>query len=919
MADSFSFKPVFEALTGHAPFPWQQRLFDRFTEGDIPSFCNLPTGLGKTNVIAIWLIALARTKGKLPRRLVYVVNRRTVVDQATDEVRKLCDNLGKAGLTQPLLELCAFDHDIPLAISTLRGQFADNGEWAADPGRPAIIVGTVDMIGSRLLFSGYGIGFKRKPLHAGFLGQDVLLVHDEAHLEPAFSKLLWKIEREQRCDEKPVLNLGKSIYVMELSATSRIEPSGDRDIAVENRLRAWKGPLELDDDDRKEQLVKDRLYAVKRLKLQPVEGSGKNALSETVAKYAGAHDCKKCRVLIYVRSPDTALVVAEFLRKKLKLGGEEAHQRIGLLTGTLRGYERDKLAESDLFKAFASDPNRPRQLEKTLYLVSTSAGEVGVDLDANHLVCDLTTLDSMIQRFGRVNRLGGKDRVAEITVVSDADQKREKSATKKPKEISPLDEAIARTREILQSIVDSGGDVSPDALRRVLESQGVEKAFSPVPKMFPATDILFDAWALTTIRDKLPGRPPVEPYLHGISDWELPETYVAWREEVDLITGHLLERYKADDLLDDYPLKPHELLRHYTHRVVTELEGLTKRLTDDNASKELFAWVIDADGTVEIHPLPRLVERNKQKKPLVNLSGRTVVLPPAAGGLSEQGMLKGASPWVENREPSYDVGDEWRDEEGKLRRIRVQSDDARPKPPDGMRWLRTIDMRPDDEGDGDFDESSVPAKLRYWHWYESPRTNENEGSKSAHEPVPWQTHTNHVTDNATRIAKAVKLPDGHQEAIRLAGKFHDLGKKRELWQRSIGNPDPKNWLAKSGRNMKPLDLTDYRHEFGSVLDIQEEREFRDQPDDVKDLILHLVASGHGRGRPHFLADEAFDPEPKGKDVNKMAVEVVQRFARLQRKYGRWGLAYLESLLRAADYAASANPSAFVEKQPEDQQ
>jgi len=34
--------------------------------------------------------------------------------------------------------------------------------------------------------------------------------------------------------------------------------------------------------------------------------------------------------------------------------------------------------------------------------------------------------------------------------------------------------------------------------------------------------------------------------------------------------------------------------------------------------------------------------------------------------------------------------------------------------------------------------------------------------------------------------------------------------------------------------------------------------------------------------------------------------------KLQRKYGLWGLAYLESLLRAADWAASANPSEYVE-------
>ena len=77
---------------------------------------------------------------------------------------------------------------------------------------------------------------------------------------------------------------------------------------------------------------------------------------------------------------------------------------------------------------------------------------------------------------------------------------------------------------------------------------------------------------------------------------------------------------------------------------------------------------------------------------------------------------------------------------------------------------------------------------------------------------------------------------------------------------------------------------------------------------MQDLILHLIAVHHGYGRPHF-PPKAFDPERPDAVAAKVAAEVPQRFARLQRKYGRWGLAYLESLLRAADYAASAKPSA----------
>ena len=141
-----------------------------------------------------------------------------------------------------------------------------------------------------------------------------------------------------------------------------------------------------------------------------------------------------------------------------------------------------------------------------------------------------------------------------------------------------------------------------------------------------------------------------------------------------------------------------------------------------------------------------------------------------------------------------------------------------------------------------------------------------------------------------------------------------------MWQRSIGNPTPKVWYAKSGKDPKtkrlwrPIELTDYRHEFGSLIDAVNHDGFKALNDaDLEAFVLHVIATHHGRGRPHFPADEVFDPERSDEAAQKVAREVPLRFARLQRKYGRWGLAYLESLLRAADYAASANPSAFVKE------
>jgi CRISPR-associated helicase Cas3 len=118
--NEIDFDSAFNSLTDNPPFPWQRALYaDWFIKGRVPDACNLPTGLGKTSVIAIWLIAFANAPDRVPRRLVYVVNRRTVVDQTTDEVEKYLERK-VPGVPE-------------LAVSTLRGQFADNRECQAMP------------------------------------------------------------------------------------------------------------------------------------------------------------------------------------------------------------------------------------------------------------------------------------------------------------------------------------------------------------------------------------------------------------------------------------------------------------------------------------------------------------------------------------------------------------------------------------------------------------------------------------------------------------------------------------------------------------------------------------------------------------------------------------------------------------------
>lgn len=899
-----NFPQTFKALTGNSPFPWQESLYQRFIDNNIPSSCNLPTGLGKTSVVAIWLIALAEYPDRVPRRLAYVVNRRTVVDQTTSEVENYRSRLQTDDslkiIRDKLSTLCASVLDengdpqrdaagepvSPLALSTLRGQFADNREWSADPSRAAVIVGTVDMIGSRLLFSGYGVGFKGRPLHAGFLGQDTLLVHDEAHLEPAFQTLLESVEAEQkRCSEF------RKLTVMELSATSR----GQRkpfELTVEEKNPP---PVPPNPPSQPLHFVWQRLKAKKGLKLESVKRS---EITKKIGESARQWKTSGKAILVFVRSIEDVGIVYQILTDK-KEGVR--HDQVQLLTGTMRGLERDEMVGKAVFKRFLPTAQADGP---TVYLVCTSAGEVGIDISADHMVCDLSTLDSMAQRLGRVNRRG--EGAAEITIFYEGDPD--------PKQQdNPFEIARWNTLKMLWRLQECDWikgrlDGSPLSLRSLLHSENCERveqleadrkaAFAPPPTILPASDILFDAWALTTLRDRLPGRPPVEPYLHGVSEWVIPETHVAWRQEVRIIIGNLLVLYPPKDLLEDYPLKPHELLRDNSSRVFDRLKKLS-------VADETPVWLVSDDGSVVVTSLKEIIDAGKER-----LSFLTVLLPPEVGGL-DGGMLSA------NSTSGNDVADEWYIE-GLRCRVRVWDDDPRLiEIRKSMRLIRTIDTRPDDdESETDINDAFDDlSEHKLWFYYEMPSSGDSDGSKASVQPITWQHHTNDVIQHAQRTVEKLPLDEDLRAAILIAAKFHDLGKLRAIWQRDIGNDNyPLCKLAKSGGKLKIRNLGNpYRHEFGSLVDLLDPKqphfeEFKNLSADLRDVVLHLIAVHHGFGRPHFSADYVFDPEPKGVKVEQLAIEIPQRFARMQRKYGRWGLAYLESLLRAADYAASADPT-----------
>lgn len=904
-----NFERYFKLLTGNSRFPWQRALFDELIKGTFRKSCDIPTGLGKTSIIAIWLLALAhhahaRTLPNFPRRLVYVVNRRTVVDQSTQEAERLREALSTKTELQEVADLlrslCVQTDGVPLAISTLRGQFADNQEWRNDPARAAVVVGTVDMIGSRLLFSGYGIGFKTKPLHAGFLGQDTLLVHDEAHLEPAFQELLVAIEREQQEGERSEPMTWPKLRVMEMTATSRANGKNRQEDKPFELTDAEKNPPDVIPDSPTEPIhhVWRRLKAKKTVHLH--ENQGEGTLADQIVDLALKHKDSRRTVLIFVQKVED---VEEIVKKLPKNSTVQ-------LTGTLRGLERDALVrENPIFQRFLPTSNRNEHVTPapgTVYLVCTSAGEVGVNISADHMVCDLSTFESMTQRFGRVNRFGDRgDTIVDIVYPKEFGKK-DKSGRLK---VDELDRQLQKTLELLKQL---NGDGSSAALG-TLNPLARLAAFAPSPTILPATDILFDAWTLTTIRGKPPGRPPVEPYLHGISEWRPPETHVAWREEVEVIAGSLLERYKPEELLEDYPLKPHELLRDRSDRVFKHLEKISAE------HHEVPVWILDIQDSVEVTTLKTLADGDKGA-----INHATVLLPPLVGGLTLTGTLDGAA--VRKKSMSgeaaeadqttdadtglrYDVADEWyEDKDGKVRRRMRLWNGA---PPEGMTLEREIRFEILE------DEDTEPEKV--WRWFVRKPEATNERSPRA---CLLQPHLDEVRDCASKIVGRLPLPTEIADAVILAAWSHDLGKNRKHWQYSLGNNRyPNEVYAKSGRLvdgtvLRPREFVkDYRHEFGSLLDLVNgcnnsppPVEFVRLSKEMKDIVLHLVAAHHGLARPHFPLDEAFDHEHNSQTAAEIAIQTPRRFARLQRKYGRWGLAYLESLVRAADYAVSANLS-----------
>jgi CRISPR-associated endonuclease/helicase Cas3 len=196
-----SFPAFFSAVHGTEPFPWQTRLARRVVDtGHWPPLLDLPTGTGKTAAIdvAVFHLAYEAYRGperRAPLRVLFVIDRRIVVDAAFERARKIAEALrrptkGVVGeIAERLTSLSGVDGH-PLDVVRLRGGVPQERDWARSPVQPLVAISTVDQVGSRLLFRGYGVSPKMWPVHAGLVGADALWMLDEVHLSQPLRQTL---------------------------------------------------------------------------------------------------------------------------------------------------------------------------------------------------------------------------------------------------------------------------------------------------------------------------------------------------------------------------------------------------------------------------------------------------------------------------------------------------------------------------------------------------------------------------------------------------------------------------------------------------------------------------------------------------------------------------------------------------------
>jgi CRISPR-associated endonuclease/helicase Cas3 len=515
---TITFDDFFRGIWQYDPYNWQSDLSRQVHEEGWPDLLDIPTGAGKTAVLDIALYHFLSTGGSgAPRRMIVVVDRRIIVDQVAQRAARIRDSIeaGRDGgaLADAYAALRGLvGEDAPLLhAQSLRGGQVRTDAWASSPHAPVLAASTVDQVGSRLLFRGYGVSERMRPIHAGLLGCDTILFLDEVHLARPFADTLQQLGALRRGGEGAGPN---GLRVVELSATP-----GRQSYAARTTFR-------IGDRDRNEALSRV-LNAAKPATLERVavrtrdrEDTKRQAVAAAAARHAVAMMNEgRHAVAVIVNRVDTAR------RTWQELSSNDAFD-VRLLTGRMRPLDQAKVLD-DISPRVGADRAPPSDA-RPIIVVATQCIEAGADYDFDGMVTEVASLDALRQRFGRMDRRGEQaGRHARGVILGRSDLLTGEDPV--------YGAALARTWDWLTGM-GASIDFGIVALEPNIEKLG-DRIVDLTPEVRPAPVLLpayMDQWAQTSPPPHADPDPAL--FLHGIPATgreALEDVRVIWRADVD--------------------------------------------------------------------------------------------------------------------------------------------------------------------------------------------------------------------------------------------------------------------------------------------------------------------------------------------------------------------------------------------------
>jgi CRISPR-associated endonuclease/helicase Cas3 len=373
------------------PHGWQR---DLAQEGVCRTrLIRVPTGFGKTlGVLTAWAFhRLQLDDDRWPRRLVWCLPMRVLVEQTENEVRDALSRLGVIWDGQS-------DHEGKVGVHVLMGG-TDTGEWHLYPEHCAVLIGTQDMLLSRAMNRGYASPRARWPMEFGLLNQDCLWVMDEVQLMDVGLATSAQLQAFRRDDVKAGRGL-RPCHTWWMSATLQqwwIEKSPDTHGMVRNLGACVSIPR----DKRTGWLWDDVSKPCRREALKDEKALARLIVSQHVAAGRGARG----PTLVVLNTVDRAVQIFDLLTSdkalRKELGGTDD---IRLVHSRFRPSERRGWREE-----FLNPDACSAGIDRII--VATQVVEAGVDISAGLLVTEVAPWASLVQRFGRCARRGGTAQV----------------------------------------------------------------------------------------------------------------------------------------------------------------------------------------------------------------------------------------------------------------------------------------------------------------------------------------------------------------------------------------------------------------------------------------------------------------------------------------------------------------------------